>query len=106
MSSRSIKDKSLSRSKNFLKNSVTLKHIKNSSPAKERRSKHKNIQELKASSGDYKKDFAKKKSPDQYKGLDLLRKSGSMHDFTGKSIKDSSGHIYTSPTTVHSKKKR
>jgi hypothetical protein len=73
MSSRSIKDKSLSRNKNFLKNSVTLKQNKSSSPTKER-SKHKNIRDLKES-----KDFSKKKSPEQFRALDLLKKSGSLH---------------------------
>lgn len=74
MSSRSIKDKSLSRNKNFLKNSVTLKQNKSSSPTKERSSKHKNIRDLKES-----KDFSKKKSPEQFRALDLLKKSGSLH---------------------------
>lgn len=78
MSSRSIKEKSLSRNKNLLKNSVTLKQNKSSSPTKERTSKSKNLRDLKAS-GDLHRDFGKKKSPEQYKGLDLLKKSGSLH---------------------------
>lgn len=75
---RNIKDKSLSKSKNFLKSSVTLKHNKTSSPTKERRSKQKHFRDLKES-GEERKDFTKKKSPEGPKPLDLLKKSGSLH---------------------------
>ena len=48
ISMRSIKEKSLSKSKNFLKSSMTLRHNKtNNSPAKDRRSKQKNFKDLK-----------------------------------------------------------
>ena len=61
ISMRSIKEKSLSKSKN-LKSSMTLKQNKSTSPQKERRSKHKHLRDLKESS-DLRKDFTKKKSP-------------------------------------------
>ncbi len=47
MSSKSIKEKILSKNKNFLKNSVTLKQNKSASPIKERSSKQKNLRDLK-----------------------------------------------------------
>ena len=99
MSTRSIKDKSTSKNKQFLKTSMTLKQNKSMSPIKERQSKLKNIKDLKES-GDLRRDFVKKKSP---KPLDLLKKSGSLHEFTGKTLKES-GHL--SPQALHVKKKR
>lgn len=62
MSTRSIDKKSLSKSKNFLKNSITLKQNKSHSPQKERQSKAK-IRDLKESGDFSKRDFVKKKSP-------------------------------------------
>ena len=56
------KDKSLSKSKNYLKNSMTLRQNKSNSPTKDRRSKHRQFRDLKES-GDLRKDFTKKRSP-------------------------------------------
>lgn len=102
MSTRSIKDKSRSKNKNYLKNSMTLKQNKSNSPTKERNSKQKGLRDLKES-GDLRRDFTKKRSPEHPKALDLLKKSGSLHEFTGRSLKES-GHI--SPNSLHLKKKR
>jgi hypothetical protein len=59
---KSIDKKSLSKSKTFLKNSITLKQNKSQSPTKDR-SKAKQIRDLKESGDFGKRDFAKKKSP-------------------------------------------
>ena len=103
ISMRNVKEKSLSKSKN-LKSSMTLRHNKNHSPIKERHPKNKHGRDLKES-GDLRRDFIKKKSPEIPRPLDLLKKSGSLHEFTGKNMKES-GHMLSSPNTVHMKKKR
>ena len=83
---RNVKDKSRSRSKNFLKTSMTLRQNKSTSPVKDRRSKQKHLRDLRES-GDLRKDFSKKKSQEALKALDLLKKSGSLHDFSGKNLR-------------------
>jgi hypothetical protein len=75
---KSIDKKSLSKSKNFLKNSITLKQNKSQSPQKDR-SKAKHVRDLKDSADFSKRDFAKKKSPEPSRALDLLKKSGSLN---------------------------
>ena len=102
LSMRSIDKKSLSKSKNFLKNSITLKQNKSQSPQKDR-SKAKKI-DLKESADFSKRDFAKKKSPQPSRALDLLKKSGSLNEL--KSSKDlGSARMHASPT-LQMKKKR
>ena len=54
-------------------------------------------------SGEERKDFTKKKSPEGPKPLDLLKKSGSLHEFSGKNLKES-GSLYTN--ALHMKKKK
>lgn len=78
LSMKNIDKKSLSKSKNFLKNSITLKQNKSQSPQKDR-SKAKPLHSLKDSSDLGKRDFVKKKSPEPSRALDLLKKSGSLN---------------------------
>ena len=84
---KSIDKKSLSKSKTFLKNSITLKQNKSQSPQKDR-SKAKPLHNLKDSSDLGKRDFAKQKSPEPSRALDLLKKSGSLNEIQLKSSKD------------------
>lgn len=77
ISIKSTDKKSLSKSKTFLKNSITLKQNKSQSPQKDR-SKAK-VRDLKDSADFSKRDFAKKKSPEPSRALDLLKKSGSLN---------------------------
>lgn len=56
-----------------------MKQNKSQSPQKER-SKAKPLHNLKDSSDLSKRDFAKKKSPEPSRALDLLKKSGSLNE--------------------------
>lgn len=104
MSTKSIDKKSLSKGKNFLKNSITLKQNKSQSPLKDR-SKAKKV-DLKESADFSKRDFAKKKSPETNSALDLLKKSCSLTENPLKSSKDlGSIRISASPTIQIKKKK-
>jgi hypothetical protein len=103
---KSIDKKSLSKSKTFLKNSITLKQNKSQSPQKDR-SKAKQVRDLKDSADFSKRDFAKKKSPEPSRALDLLKKSGSLNEIQLKLSKElgSARNIHASPT-LQMKKKR